>query len=218
MKKTILAALVACIGYANAANMVVSNVALGPGAAGDTLFASKANVPLSSGIVTMGYFTAGFDVNANLAPANWANLVANFTVVTSAVPGTNSSTLGGAFAGYVEAEGFAAGTITTGNPLLGRMLYTFVGGSATLLQSITDPNTGIALFEVRALADDVPFDQTYVANPSLGTVKIGAAGSFEGDAGAGPGTYKTLQLVAVPEPSALLLGALGILGFVRRRR
>lgn len=213
MKKAILAALVACIGYANAANIVISNVSQGPG---DTLYANKDNVRMSSGIVTVGYFNAGFDVNANLGTANWAQLVSNFNILATATPGTASATLGGSFAGYVEANPVAGGTITGADPLLGRMMYTFVGGDATLAASIA--GNGIALFEIKPIADDVPFDNTYQADPTGKVIKIGASGTFVGDAGAGAGTYNTLQLVAIPEPSIALLGALGIFGFVRRRR
>lgn len=215
MKKTILAAtasLLACIGLSHAAVVAVSNVSQGPG---DTLFATSTNVRMNSGVVTAGYFNAGFNVDANLA--NWAALVANFNVVASATPGSPSATLGDSFAGYVEGSGTSIGTITGANPLIGRMLYGFVGGSATLAQSIEGGGGGIALFQVRTLADDVPFENTYQTDPTGKVIKIGTQGTFVGDAGAGAGTYNTL-LLAVPEPSVALLGVLALAGFLRRRR
>lgn len=217
MKKTILAAmatLLATTGASHAANVVVSNVTQG---VGDTLFVHRFTGRMVSGIVSAGYFPAGFDVDANLSQANWANLVANFTIVTSGTPGSFSATLDGSFAGYVEKEGIQIGTITGANPLLGRMLYGFVGGSATLLQSITDPSSSIGLFEIRPLGDDIPFDNTYQIDPTGKVIKIGTLGTFVGDAGAGVGTYNTF-VIGIPEPSGALLGALATLGFLRRRR
>lgn len=218
MKKMVLAttaSLLACIGASHAANVVISNVIQGPG---DTLFVTSNNIRMNSGVVTLGYFAAGFDVNANLSSANWGNLVTNFTVLASGTPGSPSLSLEGSFPGYIENAEVSTAPITGASPLLGRMMYGFVGGSATLAESIGLSGGGIALFEIRPIADDFPFVNTYVSDPTGKVIKIGSTGTFVGDAGAGFGNYSTLRLTPVPEPSVALLGALAMLGFLRRRR
>lgn len=212
LKMSIAAAVSALALSANAANYTISNVVDGTS---DTLYASNTNSLLSSGVVTLGVFTAGFDVAANLG--NPAVLVSNFTTIfASAAIGGNSATLEGSFAGYAEGSLVDNPNILAGNPLLGQILYSFIGDGTTLQTS-----TAFALLSMGPLREDDPAENDYTSNPQarVGAPLIGTLGTISGNfGGQGPGDYVTLQLVPIPEPSVALLGLLGAVGFFRRRR
>lgn len=214
MKLTSLAfgLALALSGASNAAIYAASNVALGAaGANADTAITNSANVRLNNAVVTVGYFAAGFDVAANVG--NTALLIANYTVVATALTGTASATLEGSFAGFAEGPNVDTANITTGDALLGRTLYSFVGNNTTLGTS-----NAFGLVSIGPILDDVPNERTYIANATNKTVLIGTKSTVVvADAGIA-GTYNSLRLVAVPEPSAALLGMLGALGLLRRRR
>lgn len=75
-----------------------------------------------------------------------------------------------------------------------------------------------ALLAIGALRLDEPLENQYFSNPLGLTPIIGTVGAFTGDAGAGPGIYQTLNMAVVPEPSTILLNALGLLGLLWQRR
>ncbi len=64
----------------------------------------------------------------------------------------------------------------------------------------------------------MPDEKEYTINPSGLIPLIGTLGIYNGDAGGGEGEYKTLKTTLIPEPSAALLGSLGVLVLLRRRR
>lgn len=206
-------ALLGAAANAKAAVYVVSNVISGSGTA-DALYQNTNNTLLSGGVVAMGYFGSNAYVPSS-SLTDIAVTIANFTIVASGIAGSNSATLEGSFAGYVESPGVDTPDITGANPLIGRALYVFVGNGPTLATS-----TAWALKQVAVIQDDVTPEVTYLANPKGGAAPvIGTIGSFTGNAsGIGQSTYTTLKLVAIPEPSVALLGALGALGLLRRRR
>jgi hypothetical protein len=218
-KLAIASAFIALVVSSNAAVYSVNNVVTGDGSS-DALYQNKNDTLSSGGIVAMGYFPLNYVFNVT-DPVNFTNTLLNldldnFTQITSALTGSASASLSGSFSGYVEAANFQGATITVGNVLLNRPLYVFAGNAATLAGS-----TEWALKQVATISDDSPLEQTYLANPFGGAApKIGSFGTFTGDAsGFGSSTYQTLQLApAVPEPSAALLGAIGALGLLRRRR
>jgi hypothetical protein len=195
----------------NAAQFSLFNVQGGPGV--DTLFANvDGSLMDGSGFVTMGYFGPTITVaDIDTAEELVAQLV-GFTAVQTAVPGTSSAFTA---AGYL-AEDPTVVPIVTGNPLIGRVIYAIASDVANLASVVE--TSGLALFQVATILDDNPVEQSYVANPAGVTPIIGELGTFNGDLGLGDGEYTTLKLVAVPEPSAALLGALGALGLLRRRR
>lgn len=197
--------------YSHAAIFIVSNV-VGGIAATDALYQNPDNSLMDGGIVTLGYFgTNDYVPSSSLALIG--TTITDFTVVASGIPGTFSLDLEGSFAGFVQAAGVDVGDITSTDPLIGRTVYVFAGNAANLGAS-----TAWALQEVRVIVDDDPDVQDYVANPfGAPAPVIGTVGSFTGNAGGqGSGTFSTLQLI--PEPSAALLGSLGVLVLLRRRR
>jgi hypothetical protein len=196
---------------AQAATMVVSNVIDG---VSETLYANGPNTAsglMSTGLATIGYFTSGYVISGNAEQD-----IAAFTIVSSAVVGGPSDDLGGPFAGYAQSAAVSLGTITTGNLLLNRPVYSFITSLATLAGSTTG---NLILIQVGTIGNDVPFENAYSSNPALANpvAGYGAVGTFTGNAGGqGSATYRTLY--AVPEPSAVLLGSIGVLGLLRRRR
>ena len=217
MKKTLIvaSALVAGALTSNAASYALFNVAGGPGV--DTLWANADGTLMNgNGFVTMGYFatnplTTDIDTIAELVA-----LKSTFTAVQTATPGLS---INFAAAGYLAEDAVSSGALITGanSGLIGRKLYAIASNAADLA-SATELNY-FSLFEVATIGDDSPIEQQYVANPAGVTPIIGELDSGDfGDLGLGEGTYTTLKLVGVPEPSAALLGALGALGLLRRRR
>jgi len=224
-KKSIIATIFfasAVVGYS--ATLQVGNVTSGPGAIQprDTLFASSGNVLLSGSIVTIGFFNDGFIVANSLGAGSWGSLVTNFNILGSELTGNVGATYGVSLPGYVEGVAFSAGpysVIGNTNPgFVGRIMYAFAGSAIDLATSAASGEIG--LFVIGTIGDDTPTAQTYRTDPTLKTILIGSLDTFTGLPGAGgdTGTYNTLKLEAVPEPSALLLSAFGVLGLLRRKR
>jgi hypothetical protein len=211
LKLTVLAFTAAAMTQAYSATFLISNVVAGDTT--DTLFQNGDGSLLSGGIVALGYFDAGLPSSSI---DDITSIINAFTVFTSSAVGGESVDLGGSFAGYVQAPMFQGASIPLTSPLLGKGVYIFAGNAATLATS-----TEWALGFLTNIAADVPLEQQYTANPTgVSTVgDIGSLGTFTGDPGTGAsGTYNTFQLQPIPEPSAALLGALGALGLLRRRR
>ncbi len=206
----------------SAATMFIQNVSNGPG---DTLYALNNNTLMDNvGIVTMGYFTSTVNVGDISTIAGLVANLGSFTAITTVVPGSAGPTL--TAPGYAEGldpSGVAipGGNILVGNQLIGRAVYQIVTNSATLLGATTAND--FALIGFGTITGDDAGVQAITGNISIGgTVYLsGGAGTFNGDANftGGEGSYNTLKLAtAVPEPSAAILGAIGALGLLRRRR
>jgi hypothetical protein len=217
LKKTLIvaSALVAGALTSNAATYSIANLQSGPST--DTLWANADGTLMNgAGFVTIGYFgsavlTTDIDTIAELVA-----LKSTFTAVQTATPGQSTMF---AAPGYISEDPTESVSITGSNALIGRKLYAIASNAASLAAATA--LNAFSLFEFGTIVDDVPFEQSYVANPAGVTPIIGELGSYndsENALGLGAGTYTTLKLVGVPEPSAALLGACGVLGLLRRRR
>jgi len=216
----VLSSMMASISLSNAATFLVSNVVGGPG---DTLYANSSNVLLGSGISTIGYFTStvsATDVDT-IAELQSQLLLGSFTAVASATDFTG----GGLGNGYVDGSAGAVTTATIGltDQLLGRTIYVITTNQASLAAFAAGTGTGnqVALVNFGTIASDVPFPQLYNGNPAApATVVIGSTGTYEETSGGllGDGTYNTIKLSAIPEPTTALLGAIGAMALLRRRR
>lgn len=218
LKKTLMIGLALVSGTlaSNGAQMILNNVVGGPG---DTLYATSTNTLMNGGVVAIGYFNTSA-INPTTI-ADLASNISNFIIVTSAVPGSNSDTLGGSFAGYLEQTSFTSvsgGLVTPSNnsALLNRNIYEIVTSASSL--AAATGTSEFALLKIGTFQDDGALENQYFGDPAGKTPIIGTLGTFNGDAGGGPGTYNTLKMAVVPEPSAALLGAIGALGLLRRRR
>jgi hypothetical protein len=177
-----LLALAPCHG----AYLTVSNLVDG---LTDTLYANSDNSLSNGGIVTIGYFDPSFDPVANSGDVG--ALIANFTVVDSAITGSYDPTLGGYYDGYAESGLFpSTGIVTSGDPLYLEDVYSFIGNGSTLATS-----TEFALVKVARFNDDMPIENTYTSNPQYGTILIGSLDIISGDlAGQGVGEFDTLKM------------------------
>jgi hypothetical protein len=202
----------------NAAKVMVYNAFVGPG---DTLYANFDNsLMATSGLVTMGYFPASvtsFDIDT--IPELLSKL-SSYTLITSKVPGSYSDTIGLPAPGYAIQDIFTnIGVVTSGSPLLGRKMYSIVTSAPTL--GAATLASEFALVEVGTIKDDLPVENTYTSldpTNALFVPLIGTIGSFNGETTLGTGTFLTLKMSYVPEPSTALLGALGVLGALGLRR
>jgi hypothetical protein len=206
----------------SAATMFIQNPSNGPG---DTLYALNNNTLMDGGIVTMGYFASSVNVGDISTIAGLVANLGSFTAITTVVPGSLSTSFGVAVPGYAEGSDAAGvaipgGSILVGNALMGRSVYQIVTNSATLSGATTANQ--FALIGFGTITGDDAGTQAITGNISIGgnVYLSGGAGTFNGDASfaGGEGSYNTLKLAAVPEPSAALLGAIGALGLLRRRR
>jgi MYXO-CTERM domain-containing protein len=212
LKTALAAALIAMASKASAAIYSISNLNSGYGYS-DALVQLENGTLSSGGIVAMGYFTG--TPSGDLALIN--TTIADFTILASALTGSYSGNLGGSFDGYVDTVVQGA-AIVAPNALIGKSLYAFVGNASTLSSS-----TQWALVQVAAgMFDESEDESTYVFQPYGISPIIGTIGSYIGNASglaSSSESYTTLKLVsAVPEPTAALLGSLGALGLLRRRR
>lgn len=221
-RKSILAAalLAASFTHSQAATYYINNVVAGDTA--DVLFEDQNGNLLDGGIVAVGHFN-GNTPNAT----NINSLITGFTTLHSGLVGAFSIDLNAEYAGYIQVDGIPGTTesadpypgsqITETSPLIGTLVYMFVGNASTLAAS-----THFALASIGTFAPDDPDEQQYTADPASASIVggLGASDSWVGDPGTGnSGTYTTLKLVApVPEPSSILLGAVGALALLRRRR
>ena len=212
LKLTVVAGLFALACSANAALYLVSNVSAGDNT--DILFQNsiaQGSTLSSGGIVALGYFTGG---TPSSSLVGIQATIAAFTPKASALTGSFSVDLEGSFAGYVQAGEVTGAEIPLGSALIGLPVYVFVGNASTLAGS-----TAWALQQVSTIAADSPNVQSYTAVPSGIAPVIGSLGTFTGAVNGASASYSTLQLAtAVPEPSAAILGVIGALGLLRRRR
>jgi hypothetical protein len=204
----------------SAAIIQVSSVPNLSGGSGDYLVVNSGGNLLSSGFAGTGGFSSNDVAVATLITNNdYAGLIAAFTPFI----GTDNFVLGtAAVLGAVP----GAFTISVGSfdptSFIGQSLYTFIGNGATLATS-----TEYGLFRhTGTLAADpaAPSLPTeYFMDLNNGTSLIGTFGTknnvTDANLGIDNATVATYQLVnSVPEPSTLLLSAIGVLGLLRRKR
>jgi hypothetical protein len=165
-------------------------------------------IPSGTGFVATGFFTTVADVDLiNTAPASLATAFQQFG---------NSGTFGfGGFGGVYQVES-APGRISPGSPFVNKSIYTLLGNGSSVSTSsefVIFKHNGLFLVD-----DQDSQDKTYDA--TLGVDGAFLMGSATGDIiNVGGFDFPQVKMVAaVPEPSAALLGALGALGLLRRRR
>ena len=187
-------------GFANSAGLVYQNSA-------SASFAGP-------GTVGFGIFTIS---DAQISAA------ANGGVLTSAFVGfgttpTGTFTAPGLSANAGTFSRNSTGTVT-GSSFASSLVYLFVGNGTTYANS-TEFGVFKTTFSYLAGDDAIPTPIVYTVTNSNTSVLIGSTTSdvktTGTDASVTPG-FRTAA-VGIPEPSAALLGAIGALGLLRRRR
>ena len=224
MKKQIvyIACIAATLSSLNAASVAITNVGTSP-LTSLAIAYNGTTTAATGGIAAGGYFLTLTDaqvitLSTTLNVTNMASLVSDFQVVVS-------TTLDSAFGGGVPNGGLfnaSNGSVTLPNAThSGKGLYTFAGNATTLGAS-----TQWVLWDHPAVIDA----QDTIAQPDSNSLLMAQEGSklIGGDVvnvnvdftsiGGGPAVIPGIQLAAIPEPSAALLGAISALGLLRRRR
>jgi len=223
MKLTSKILALMAVGFASANAATVAGLtfnfagALGPEIAGGILV-SGLPATVGQANANVGFFTTGFDVAGAVASNNYSALVTNFNVVASAGVGDTAGTYGVNMPGMYDTN---QGPLVTNAASIGRSLYSFF----TVGSSLTAGNVGSAYALVNSgqtvIADAFP-PTDYTLFTTTGTVVHGqlTTGTFSApplgiEAGVSAPAF---NLVPIPETSTALLGALGALGLLRRRR
>jgi hypothetical protein len=215
MKLKITSALLALTGMGFGATITLSSVGVAYDGSDDygILLSTGSPVAPEAGIARVGIFTTLTDaqVSALALAQDYTTLFAgsNFTTIVS-------DNFTGIATAYGLNPGFVSASITgyaVANP--NESLYVYITSGTEL---------GLFRSSLALTADPVtPPENSYAIGFGSGVNVIGAAGPdysvpYTG-IGTGPVAVNSFQLVnAVPEPSAALLGALGALGLLRRRR
>lgn len=197
----------------------------------DTLYATSDNVPMTSGIVAVGYFGSTIiDTDLDTIPELFS-LLGTFTTQSTSVPGSVMGTYSIGVPGYADNSDLATSmgqiTLSLNSSLIGRTVYSIVTDASSLATATA--TSGFALVRIGTIGNDEGGELSYGSNPAGITPLIGTNGTLFVDLGIdfdGPGenpalpasTYNTLKLSAVPEPSALLLSAFGAVLMFRRKR
>jgi PEP-CTERM motif len=193
---------------------VVSATNLNLADSGDSII-TISGLAAQSGIVQAGFFTSGFDVNAAIVSENYSSLFANFNSLASGTLG-DTTVLGPTnFGLYFVGGDYGA---PSASAPLGSLFYTFLGSGSTLANS-----SFIGLIEHTGvtIGADTPAPDSNDLIASSGVVRLGTVGTTSYDFGSGAVSTPSLGLLsvnAIPEPSAALLGAIGAIGLLRRRR
>ena len=196
-KLTLVVAAVMAMASANAATIAL-NKGLSPG----FIVQDSTGANIQS-FIFIGTYTNGTNPADGTAPAD---LVANFKVF-------------GALAAPIAAAGTISGNVDYNGVLAASnfntlKMFMFVANNANLAAA-----TQVGLFgnvPASAFPADVAASGSFNFNVNVfGNVEViaGAGGKVDNATGA-----DVLRLVAIPEPSTALLGALGVLALVRRRR
>jgi hypothetical protein len=178
-------------------------------------------VNISSGFAGTGFFSVTDSaVLTYISNQDWTNLKSAFT----ATIGTDDFNSG---VDFVYGSGNIAGVFAINNSVfdptsyLSQSIYTFMSGAATV--AATDGGA-FALFKhsqtLTADPTSPPIPNSYALNLKNGTLLVGESGTstvdltgFGGDA-----TTSVASINIVPETSSTLLGAMGALLLLRRRR
>jgi hypothetical protein len=198
-----------------AATVTIANAQGGAGT--DTLWANADGSLMTTGKVSVGYFGSDVTVDQIDTIAELFSKLGGFTILASATPGSSAPIAAPGYLMELPPTSFSPAA------LVDRTLYAIATNASSL--SAATISSAYSMFAFNIVIDDEPLPQDYTANPAGITPIIGSLDTFTGDPGgaatvnfgeAASGNYTTLKLV--PEPSSMLLGAVGALGLLRRRR
>ena len=166
---------------------------------------STSLIPTGSGIVAAGFFSTLTDSQINAT-----NIGLDFQIHGSASFAASSF---GNPDGVFNLSGLG-GTISDGSPFIGETVYIVIGNGPDLSSSSQFAvwNSG----NMFAKTEDIPTTSVGVTPSNQSQLVFGSIG---GSATTGGTEFdNSLVLSSIPEPSVTILGLLGMLGLLRRRR
>ena len=175
-----------------------------PGAA---FTGTTGGISAGPGVIGFGIFST--DTLTGLSPTN---LVAAFTVFGGTVAFNTAGTTGNRSV-YTDPHGLTV----TGSVFAGKNIYLFAGNGTSLALS-TEFVVAKSAFLFNAADDALPTPTVYTIRPDNYTLLYGSSIANVYTASTDTSVTPGWQMYGVPEPSAALLGALGALGLLRRRR
>lgn len=208
------------VGGAQAATVAMTNTGTDVGSSLGIAYSGTSNAA-SGGIVSAGYFLTLSD--SQVATLAASPTVANIAILVADFQSVLTTTLGSLVAGS-SLYNASSDTISLPNATKsGAGLYTFIGNSGTLLGS-----NQFILWDHPAIIDAVDS----VAQPDSNSLLLAQEGSplisggnttitVDLSSAGGPSNFQlnAVQFLnPIPEPSTALLGAIGALGLLRRRR
>jgi hypothetical protein len=165
-------------------------------------------IGVGSGSISVGYFSTLAD--ANLKTTLFSTLKNDFQQLGSSL----------AFANGFSAPGFfdvgLGAAIADGSAFIGKSVYVFLGNANTIADS-----TDIAVWKggITFQADSVSVGGNVVLDQAgFSSLLVGTDGGTENVLGIDFNKSIRMANAPIPEPSTALLGALGALGLLRRRR
>jgi hypothetical protein len=164
------------------------------------------------GIVSVGIFSESVNFSTFTTASDFVNAFTNFGNITNTFAAAGATGNRGVYS-------VALNNITVASTsFAGKNMYLFAGNGTTLANS-----TEFLVFRsnntFNAADDSVPTATTYTFRPSLGTTLWGSELPDVKTASTDASTTAGWQMAApVPETSTSLLGALGALALLRRRR
>lgn len=180
----------------------------GSGQFGITNSGGTTLVSSGSGFLAVGYFESIAD--GNLATSTVANLNTDFRIFGS----SKTFNFTGAYSVSVDDGGRVGPTINTN--FVNKFIYTIVGNNSSILLS-----TEFMIYKhsTQFTADEgFPIDTDIDAYLGDGSLLVGLqSGTVDMTGGSGP-VWDRIQLQPIPEPSTLMLSALGGFALLRRRR
>jgi hypothetical protein len=216
--KTLFSSLVALSLFAGSSYAAIYNLTTGTGAvvsgfvdSENRAFQNNSSIGLPAGVVSFGIFNVSDAALQSMT--NPASLLSAFQ--TFGGPGIFSN------AGPIGQRGtFAVSGATTvaGSAFAGQNAYVLVGNAATFAAA-TEFAVLRTNFVFSAADDSVPTPITFTVTPGNSALIIGNpvanVPTTTTDTSINPG-WQTVVLI--PEPSTALLGLIGALGLLRRRR
>jgi len=223
MKKITLLGLATVLVYTSqAATYLLANAT---GGSTTQSIVDKDGVFINGGSVTIGYYTAA-DLSYLTGATTTATLLQNFVSLGTSSVGPNATVAPNTLQGVFSVQATYTANGTTG----GKVPFLLFGNAATFAASTQVAVIGFSALTSGNFASADPSSLTgNIRNTTptftLGTIYKGTWGTFSGDPSPGtaaPATpapfYGLSSLAVIPETSTSLLGALGALALLRRRR
>jgi hypothetical protein len=227
MKTRLIAISASLCAFSNLASAASYTVTNNSGPLNTMSIVNSSGSFLNTGAVVIGSYL-GTLPTFNPAETTMSQILSGFTVLTSGLMGTSgtgTATINGVFSLQTSGtDPLDDLTSPTAAPWVGKNLFAIIGNNTTLANSTealifrfsntTIPNTEPTTVTLNMRAGAA------LAN---GVVYSGVGGFNNFQLDPTPGAASTAQsafntVALVPEPSAALLGAIGALGLLRRRR